>query len=145
MVTHDLKSPVNAEICALELLLNNQKSSLDDFQNEIIGDILGAAKYMKNLVENILQKYRSDNGKQVLHKTLFSLEMLSIQCVEEVKYLLQDKNLDIEIIKRVTLDTYLREKGITSIEELLGTSNSRSSAVAQATELALASGRLRNN
>ena len=52
---------------------------------------------------------------------------------------------DIEIIKRVTLDTYLREKGITSIEELLGTSNSRSSAVAQATELALASGRLRNN
>ncbi len=52
---------------------------------------------------------------------------------------------DIEIIKRNTLDTYLREKGISCIEELLGTSNSRSSAVAQATELALASGKLRNN
>ena len=108
MVTHDLKSPVNAEICALELLLNNQKSSLDDFQNEIIGDILGAAKYMKNLVENILQKYRSDNGKQVLHKTLFSLEMLTIQCVEEVKYLLQDKNLDIEIKSSLkNIETYI--------------------------------------
>ena len=52
---------------------------------------------------------------------------------------------DIEIIKRNTLDTYLRGKGITCIEELLGTSNSRSSAVAQATELALASGKLRNS
>ena len=52
---------------------------------------------------------------------------------------------DIEIIKATTLDSYLRRKGINSIEELLGTSNSRASAIAQATELALASGRLRNN
>lgn len=52
---------------------------------------------------------------------------------------------DIEIIKSDTLDTYLREKGISCIEELLGTSNSRSLGVAQATELALASGKLRNN
>ena len=49
---------------------------------------------------------------------------------------------DIEIIRKNNLDTYLRRKGITSIEELLGTSNSRRSAVAQATELALASGKL---
>lgn len=52
---------------------------------------------------------------------------------------------DIEFIKNSTLDKYLRGKGLNAIEELLGTSNSRSSAVAQATEVALASGRLRNN
>ncbi len=97
MVTHDLKSPVNAEICALELLLNNKASSLDGFQNEVIGDILGAAKYMKNLVDNILQKYKCENGKQILRKTFFSLEMLTIQCVEEIKYLLLDKQLEIKI------------------------------------------------
>lgn len=97
MVTHDLKSPVNAEICALELLLKNKTSSLDGFQHEIIGDILGAAKYMKNLVENILQKYKCENGKQILHKTMFSLEMLTIQCIEEVKYLLEDKGLKINL------------------------------------------------
>ena len=49
---------------------------------------------------------------------------------------------DIEIIKQRNLDSYLREKGITCIEELLGTSNSRKLAVSQATELALASGKL---
>lgn len=53
---------------------------------------------------------------------------------------------DIEIIRKNNLDSYLRGKGIASIEELLGTSHSRRAAVAQATELALASGKLfRNN
>ena len=49
---------------------------------------------------------------------------------------------DIELIKKDTLDSYLRKKGISSIEELLGSANSRRMAVAQATELALASRRL---
>ncbi len=107
MVTHDLKSPVNAEICALELLLKNKTSSLDGVQHEIIGDILGAAKYMKNLVENILQKYKCENGKQVMHKTLFSLEMLTIQCIEEVKYLLEDKQLEISLNSSIkNIETY---------------------------------------
>lgn len=50
---------------------------------------------------------------------------------------------DIQIIRKTNLDSYLRKKGITCIEELLGTSNSRKLAVQQATELALASKRLR--
>ncbi len=52
---------------------------------------------------------------------------------------------DIEIIKSITLDGYLREKGVSCIEQLFGTLNSRKLAVAQATELALASKKLRNN
>ena len=49
---------------------------------------------------------------------------------------------DIEIIRNNNLDSYLRGKGLTCIEELLGSCNSRRAAVAQATELALASGKL---
>lgn len=49
---------------------------------------------------------------------------------------------DIEIIRKNNLDRYLRGKGVNSIEELLGSSNSRRAVVAQATELALASGKL---
>lgn len=49
---------------------------------------------------------------------------------------------DIEDIRKDNLDIYLRGRGINSIEELLGSSNSRRAAVAQATELALASGKL---
>ena len=48
----------------------------------------------------------------------------------------------IEEIRQRNLDNYLRGKGITCIQELLGENNSRRAAVAQATEFALASGKL---
>ena len=48
MVAHDLKSPVNAEITALELLLQKIPTQKDIENNEIITDLLQAAKYMKN-------------------------------------------------------------------------------------------------
>ena len=46
---------------------------------------------------------------------------------------------DIEVIKESNLDNYLRNKGVSSIEEILGADYSRANAVAQATEFALAS------
>lgn len=49
---------------------------------------------------------------------------------------------EIEVIKESNLDSYLRGKGIHCIEELLGPAFSRREAVAQATELALASAKL---
>ena len=52
---------------------------------------------------------------------------------------------DIEIIRNINLDTYLRSKGITCLEDLLGPSYSRSAAVADATWMALASGKLKSN
>ena len=48
----------------------------------------------------------------------------------------------IEEIRQRNLDVFLRGKGITCIQELLGEHNSRRAAVAQATEFALASGKL---
>ncbi len=51
----------------------------------------------------------------------------------------------IEEIFHSNLDIFLRSKGITCIEELLGQNNSRRAAVAQAAEFALASGRLQKN
>lgn len=92
MVTHDLKTPVNAEICALELLLDSKGPEIEGFQGEIIRDVLGAAKYMKTLVDNILHKYKFDNGNMILKKQLFSLKMLTVECIEETKYLFEDKN-----------------------------------------------------
>ena len=51
---------------------------------------------------------------------------------------------DIEIIRKENLDTYLRGKGMTCLEDLLGPSYSRSAAVADATWMALASGKLKD-
>lgn len=102
MVAHDLKSPVNAEITALEILLSkvDNKNSED---NEIISDLLQAAKYMKNLVDNILYKYKYENNTVSLNKTLNSLNTAINDCVVEMKYLASDKNQKI-IYKNKTND-----------------------------------------
>ena len=92
MVTHDLKTPIYAEICALELLgKNNEK--LNGQQKEIISDILSAAKYMKNLVENITQKYKVENENLVLQKTKCSLKEIVVSCIEDTKYLFEEKGM----------------------------------------------------
>lgn len=92
MVTHDLKTPIYAEICALELL-NKNHEKLNDLQKEIITDILGAAKYMKNLVENITQKYRAENENLILQKAKCSLKNIIINCIEDTKYLFEEKKI----------------------------------------------------
>lgn len=89
MVTHDLKAPINAEICALELLLKNKLSN--GFENEIICDLLSASKYMKNLVENLLLKYKSENNEITLQLEPFPLENIIRKSIEEIRYLTQDK------------------------------------------------------
>lgn len=90
MVTHDLKTPIYAEICALELL-NKNRDKMDGMQTEIISDILSAAKYMKNLVENITQKYKVESENLVLQKTQCSLKDIVISCIEDTKYLFEEK------------------------------------------------------
>ena len=92
MVTHDLKTPVYAEIYALELL-NKNSDKLDGVQKEIIADVLNAARYMKTLVENLMLKYNIENEKLNLNRKICSLERLTISCIEDTKYLFDEKSM----------------------------------------------------
>lgn len=97
MVTHDIKSPVAAEITALEYLLDNQTMLMNPTQNEILNDILGAAKYMKLLVDNVLNKYKSDNEVLKLEKQEIRFDKVVNECIEETKYIFKDKNIDVNV------------------------------------------------
>lgn len=75
----------------------------------------------------------------------FNVQVVCIFEAKKQKYLFGKSSgwaipyKDIKEIKESNLDSYLRSKGLRSIEELLGKAYSRSEAVAQGTELALAS------
>jgi two-component system sensor histidine kinase VanS len=88
MVAHDLKSPINAEILALKQLLHTDDPSA---RTALIHDILGAANYMKHLVDNILGKYKLETGIMTMHKGDFCLKNLVSECIEETKYLFDFK------------------------------------------------------
>jgi len=92
MFTHDLKTPINSGIFVLEMLLKNSSDNLNDFQKELLNDLLNSSKYMKRLTENALCKFKADNGELTLNKEEISIKKLVKNCIEETKYLLNEKN-----------------------------------------------------
>lgn len=91
-LTHDLKSPINAEICALTQLLNKNNPSL---QNEMLEELLNSAKYMKLITENILCFYKHKNKGLVLNKESVDFVELVSSSINNLKYLADDKNIKI--------------------------------------------------
>lgn len=100
MVTHDLKSPVASEIAALEMLAQNYMRSGCELEKAIVSDLLGASKYMKNLLENVLNKYSFENGDILLNKEIAILDKLIIESLEETKYLMLDKQIRVSYVNK---------------------------------------------
>lgn len=95
-LTHDLKSPINAEISALQYLLKKCPNDIKNLQNELLSDLLNSAKYMKQITDKILCHYKQKNNKVSLHKEKVSFSALVISSIEELKYLANEKNLKIQ-------------------------------------------------
>src|SRR5574344_1582228 len=95
-VAHDLKTPINAEINALTLLLNNNLGEIEESQKEILRDILASSRFMQDLVENILCKNKIENSNFNLSKQVYSLKELVEHCIVLTKYILDEKNQYIE-------------------------------------------------
>jgi len=90
-LTHDLKTPIRAEIMAMELLLKGNFGSLATEQAEIIKDTLYSSKYMFNMVNNLLSTYRYENGSINLNRENIEITDLIKSCYNELKYLVEEK------------------------------------------------------
>ncbi|MFQ9263980.1 MAG: inosine/xanthosine triphosphatase [Clostridia bacterium] len=110
----------------------------------------------QNRTNNIIEKFPNmdyyiscEAGIDVNFGKYFNVQVVCIYDFKSKTYLWGKSagwmipSKDVDEIKRENLDIYLREKGINSIDELLGPNNARSVAIAHATELALCSKRLR--
>lgn len=92
MVAHDLKNPVCSGIMAIKLLENKELSPLNPYQEEILDNVMIGLKYMKNLIENVLDRYKLTNGAFVIEKTPVDFVNLVQIVVNETKYIFSDKN-----------------------------------------------------
>ena len=87
-------------------------------------------------------------GIEELFGKYFNVQVICIFDFQKQRYLWskssgwQIPSADIEIIRNSDLDDYLRKKGITCAEDLLGADYSRAESIAQATEFALAAQKL---
>lgn len=90
-VAHDLKTPINAGINALNILLDKNLGELEEDQHELIEDILNSTKFMQDMVENILCKNKIESNKIHLSKNVHSLKELIEHCIELTKYIIVPK------------------------------------------------------
>ena len=99
-LTHDLKSPINAEISALNYLIKTpNNNSLND---EMLTELLNSAKYMKQITDKILSHYKQQSGKLNLRKEYINSYKLVLSCIEELKFLALEKNINIRFYNNTT-------------------------------------------
>ncbi len=104
MLTHDLKTPVRAEKRALELLLDGSFGELNEEQQEMVKEILHSSRYMIRMTDNVLTRYKIDNGQCKLHKNPNSIKQILQSSIDGLKYLLEEQNQTIKINTDITND-----------------------------------------
>ena len=91
MLTHDLKTPVRAEERALKLLLDGSFGKLNKEQAEIVKELLNSSRFMLRMTDNILTRYKIDNGECKIIKTSNSIKCTLQHCLENLSYLFEAK------------------------------------------------------
>ncbi|MDD3437388.1 MAG: hybrid sensor histidine kinase/response regulator [Candidatus Gastranaerophilales bacterium] len=113
-IAHDLKTPINAGINALNLLLNKNVGDLEETQQELVEDLLNSTKFMQDMVENILCKSKMDYNQIELSKQICPLKKLVEHCIDITKYILiprkQKIRLECEVENTLLPIDYLEMK-----------------------------------
>lgn len=97
-LTHDLKTPIRAESRALQLMLDGVFGALTQEQHEIVKEIYNSSRFMAHMTDNLLARYKIDKKEVSLRKEKCSFKSTVEKCVENVKYLLDEKNQHIKVM-----------------------------------------------
>lgn len=92
---HDLKNPLQAQICTLEMLCKGNFGEVNDSQKEMLDMIIESNIYMKDMLCGLLNTYKECNGVIRLKRTNFSLNKMLENSIKEILLLAQDKNIRI--------------------------------------------------
>ena len=98
---HDLKTPVTAQIMAVDMLLNNSLGLINDEQKEILEQIKQSCQYCQNLIHTILDTYLCENGQLRPKTEKLNLDNLINNAVIETNNLAKEKSQKL-IIKNNT-------------------------------------------
>ncbi len=92
-LTHDLKTPVRAGILSLELLQKGRFGELNNEQAEIISELLNSNKFIINMIDTLLAKFKYENDEVQLNKLTFDINEFIKGIIKELKCLFDEKQL----------------------------------------------------
>lgn len=92
-LTHDLKTPIRAEIRALELLRSGNFGVMNEDQKEVISEILQSNQFMHRMVDSLLTTYKYEDGRVKLQLELTQINQLIQSCLSgDLKTLAREKS-----------------------------------------------------
>ncbi|MEW5867920.1 MAG: PAS domain-containing sensor histidine kinase [Chloroflexota bacterium] len=71
MVSHDLRSPLNAILGLVEILQHHVHGPLNEKQQDLIVRVMSNAQRLKHLVDDLLDQAQIEAGKVTIHKAAF--------------------------------------------------------------------------
>ena len=103
--SHELKTPLSSIYTASQILLSDYKEQLGGNAIEFVNMIHRGGQKLKQLIENLLDLPKLESGKLKLNITTENFSLLINECINDLKYLATEKNLEIscELPKEITL------------------------------------------
>jgi two-component system, sensor histidine kinase and response regulator len=98
MVSHDLKSPLTTIAGYCEILLDEKSNSnLTPKQHKMLKEIQNSSRYQHEIIKNLLNLSMLDSGKMKLNKREFLLIDAINASIDELKFKIDKKKIDIKI------------------------------------------------
>jgi len=93
MITHDLRNPVLSLERVLQLLVNGSLGPLNDTQKKVMELALVTSHQLYGMVSDILDIYRSENGKFVLRPAPATIQQILGDSLKQVEFSANEKRL----------------------------------------------------
>jgi|GEM_PF-749672 len=97
MLSHDLRTPINAQICAIRLLLDERLGHINETQREILTEALASNEYMSIMVRNVLTKYKySEHAIEIVlseHKISDNIQ----EILNDFRFMLSEKGINAKV------------------------------------------------
>ncbi len=97
MITHELRSPLNAINGYLDLTLEGIGGELNDQQREFIQRARAGSEHLYALIEDLLLASRADSGQLRMSREIIYLQDVIVNAVEELELNARDQAVAIEV------------------------------------------------
>ena len=101
ILTHDLKTPILAQIRVLDMLTEGKFGNLSNEQNEMIKLTLESCNYMYTMVATLISTYKFDVEDIELNYSHFNVMKIIENIVNKTRLFLKENNIKIAIIPKI--------------------------------------------
>ena len=91
-LTHDMKTPTNAQLKMLNLILNGKFGPLTEEQHDMLNLTKCSCKYMADLIATIVDTYKYDCGNLKLKSETFDIIYLINRLIKGIKNLADERS-----------------------------------------------------